>query len=215
MAISNSLKIRDCFVAFAPRNDKKPHFRTVHKRRNENEKNYSYIIALALFLGVILLFFLTTMFLFIPLGQATGEEMARHDPVPAYIVNLLASLMGIWAFALLSYLQTPPALWFAVAVFGIGAYMATRDELTRVPIAIFGAVLVALIILGQNILWSPYHRLETQGLHLEREDDHEPVNVGYTLKVQQVFYQVAIDLSDPELLIDDHVQESHLDYSQP
>ena len=99
-------------------------------------------------------------------------------------------------FALLSYLQTPPALWFAVAVFGIGAYMATRDELTRVPIAIFGAVLVALIILGQNILWSPYHRLETQGLHLEREDDHEPVNVGYTLKVQQVFYQVAIDLSD-------------------
>ena len=79
----------------------------------------SYWAALVLFLSVVLIFFLLTMWVFIPLGQATGEEMLRHAPVPAYIVNIVASLTGIWIFTGLSYLQTPPVLWFGLGLFGL------------------------------------------------------------------------------------------------
>src|SRR5512145_3151993 len=44
-------------------------------------------IVLILVLLLTLTVFLLTTFLFIPLGQATGREMALHVPVPAYVVN--------------------------------------------------------------------------------------------------------------------------------
>ncbi len=160
---------------------------------------FSYWLALALFLGTVLIFFLVTMFLFIPLGQATGEEMARHAPIQAYIVNILASLMGVWAFSLLSYLQTPPVIWFGLGLLGVGLYLAARQALSRLALVIFVLVLVGLFVFGQGIVWSPYHRLEVRELSLPRQSDGKPVEVGYNLTVQQVFYQQAIDLS-PEFL---------------
>jgi len=152
-------------------------------------------LALALFLGMVLIFFLVTMFLFIPLGQATGEEMARHAPLPAYSVNILASLAGVWAFSLLSYLQTPPAVWFALALLGLGVYLAARQILSRLTLAVFILVPVGLVVFGRGEIWSPYQRLEVTNLSLLRESTSEAVQVGYTLNVQQVFYQRAIDLS--------------------
>jgi len=78
--------------------------------------NLSFLTSLLIFLAIILVFFFLTLFLFIPLGQATGEEMANHLPVPSYIVNILASLVGVWLFSLVSFLNTPPILWFALAL---------------------------------------------------------------------------------------------------
>src|SRR3989304_2784334 len=161
--------------------------------------DYSYWLALLLFLSVVLIFFLLTVFIFIPLGQAIGKEMTGQEPIRAYIVNLLASLVGIWMFALLSYLQTPPAIWFGMALLGIGLYLAGRRVLSRTAPIIFAAVVVGLVFLGQESVWSPYHRLDVTELFLPRQSDGEPIKVGYTLRVQQVFYQVAMDLS-PESL---------------
>lgn len=158
--------------------------------------DFAYWLALALFLGVVITFFLLTMFLFIPLGQATGKEMAQHKPVPAYTVNLVGSLAGIWAFTLLSYWHTPPAIWFGLALFGVGIYLATKRALSRPAVIIFVAVFIALLLFGQGTIWSPYHRLDFGELYLERESNGEPVKVGYTLTVQQVFYQAATDLSE-------------------
>jgi hypothetical protein len=159
---------------------------------------FSYWLSLALFLATVAVFFLVTMFLFIPLGQATGEEMARHAPVPAYIVNIVASLAGVWAFSLLSYLQTPPVIWFGVGLLGVGLYLAARQALPRFTVAVFMLVPIGLAVFGQGTIWSPYQRLEVTDMFLARSNG-EPVKVGYTLNVQQVFYQRAIDLS-PEFL---------------
>jgi len=156
---------------------------------------FAYWLALALFLSVVLVFFLLIMFLFIPLGQVTGEEMARHAPVPAYIVNLIASLAGIWIFSFVSYLQTPPVLWFGLGILGLGYYLASQQALSRIALIIFAAILVGLAVFGQNVIWSPYQRLQVTDLFLARQSDGKPVQVGYTLNVQQVFYQRAIDLS--------------------
>jgi len=160
---------------------------------------FSDWLVLAVFLGMVLVFFVLTMFLFIPLGQATGEEMARHAPLPAYIVNILASLVGVWTFSFLSYLQTPPAVWFGLGLLGVGLYLVARQALSRLTGVIFALVLVGLIVFGRGIIWSPYQRLEVSDLIFSRRSNGESVNVGYFLKVQQVFHQWAIDLS-PRLL---------------
>jgi len=160
----------------------------------------SYWLALVLFLSVVVAFFFLTMFLFIPLGQATGEEMARHAPVSAYIVNLLGSLAGIWAFSLLSYLQVPPVVWFGLGLVGLGSYLATRRMLSHTTVLIFALVLVVLAAFGRGQIWSPYHRLEVTDTLANRKSDGQPIKVGYRLSVQHVFYQYALDLS-PEFLV--------------
>lgn len=175
----------------------------------------SYWLALITFLGVVLIFFVLTMFLFVPLGQATGEEMARHAPLPAYVVNIVASLIGVWVFSLLSYLQSPPVVWFGLGLIGIGWYLNTRRMLPRLGLAVFGGVLVGLWVVGQGTIWSPYQRLEITDLFLPRQSDGTAIKVGYTLNVQQVFYQQAIDLSPKFLagLGDDVPQITDLAFS--
>ena len=86
----------------------------------------SFWLSLGVFLSIAVIFFLLCTFLFVPLGQATGEEMAKHPPIKAYAVNILASLLGVWAFSLLSYWQTPPVVWFAVGLAGMGWYLARQ-----------------------------------------------------------------------------------------
>ena len=156
----------------------------------------SYWLSLALFVGVVSIFFVATMFLFIPLGQATGREMSPHAPVPAYIVNILGSLAGIWLSAALAHLETPPAVWFGVALAGLAVYLVGKQALSRVFVAVSAIVLTGVAVLGGDTLWSPYQRLDLVDLYLNRTSDDVPVRVGYTLKVQQVFHLVALDLSD-------------------
>jgi hypothetical protein len=157
---------------------------------------FAFWCALVIFLGVILISFLLTMFTFIPLGQATGKEMAQHKPVPAYTANLVGSLAGVWAFALLSHLHTPPVVWFGLGLLGIGFYLVIRQALSWHSVAIFVGVVIALLLVGQGSIWLPYHRLELSDLYLERSTDAKPIKVGYSLTVQQLFYQAALDLSE-------------------
>ncbi len=164
---------------------------------------FSYWLALGLFLGMTLIFFLLTMFLFIPLGQATGEEMARHAPVSAYIVNILASLSGVWLFTLLAYWQTSPVIWFGLGLLGIVLYLSIRRVLSRGTLIMFSVISVGLVLMGQGEIWSPYQRLEVSDLYLPRQSNGTLVKVGQTLNVQQVFYQRAINLSD-QFLADLH-----------
>lgn len=156
----------------------------------------SFITTLLLFLGIVLIFFLISMFLFIPLGQATGEEMAKHPPVKAYVVNILASLLGVWIFSLLSFLETPPLVWFFLALAGISLYYAYLKKLKISWMVIFGATLVIVAVFNQGHFWSPYNRLSLEPLTYNRETDGETVSAGYILNVQQIFYQVAVNLSD-------------------
>jgi hypothetical protein len=175
----------------------------------------SYWLALFLFLFVVLIFFLLTVFLFIPLGQATGEEMAKQKPLPAYIVNIIASLVGIWIFAVVSYLQTTPVVWFGIAIFGLLIYIRKRGELNRLNLSIFGITILVLAFFSQEAIWSPYQRLSVFDLLLPRQSNGELVKVGYRINVQHIFYQNAIDLSERflESLQDDVSEIKDLAYA--
>jgi hypothetical protein len=155
--------------------------------------------SLPVFIGLVIVFFLTSMFLFIPLGQATGEEMALHPPVIAYIVNLLASLAGIWAFSLLSFLRMPPVVWFGCALVGAGIYFAYQHKLKPAVLVIFGVTLAAVWIFNQDKIWSPYNRLNLTKITKSNATSGETLQVGYLLNVQQAFYQAAFNLT-PEFI---------------
>lgn len=155
-----------------------------------------YWMALIVFLGMILIFFVLIVLMFIPLGQATGEEMEKFAPIPAYMVNILASLIGVWAFSLVSYFQTPPVVWFGIGIIGVAGYFYAQERLTRRSLALFAGAIVAIGLFGSRAVWSPYHRLELTDVYLEVPDGAEEIQAGYNLSVQQVFYQLAIDLSD-------------------
>lgn len=161
--------------------------------------DFSYWLALSLFLGTVLIFFLQTLFIFIPIGQATGEEMARHAPIPAYIINIIASLVGVWVFALLSFLQTPPVVWFAIALLGLSLYWGMQKTLTYSMAIVFTLTLVGIGITNGSSVWSPYHRLDVEPLGMPRQSDGQRIAVGHTLKIQQAFYQTAMDLSPDTL----------------
>lgn len=160
---------------------------------------YSYWIQLIIFLGMLAIFFLLTMFLFVPLGQACGEEMNKFKPVPAYIVNIASSLVGIWLFTAICFWQVPPLVWFGVALFGLLGYFSWWKRYSPLDWVLVLLILTGLGLFNQNAIWSPYQRLSYTPLILTREDNNDPVQVGYTLNVQQVFYQRAIDLS-PDFL---------------
>src|SRR5205823_2510275 len=61
------------------------------------------------------LLFVVVAALFVMLAQRLGRELAAHQPLRAYSLNLLGSLAGVAAFAAVSWLQLPPSAWFAVA----------------------------------------------------------------------------------------------------
>ena len=61
------------------------------------------------------LVFVIVAALFATLAQRMGREMAALPPLRGYTWNLLGSLAGVAAFAVISWLQLSPTWWFAVA----------------------------------------------------------------------------------------------------
>jgi hypothetical protein len=156
--------------------------------------NFSFWTALLIFIAIVIIFFFLTLFLFIPLGQATGEEMAKHLPVHSYIINILASLVGVWLFSLFSYLNTPPIIWFATALIGLGIYFAFYHRLKWMISVAFLITLIGIGIVEPKTIWSPYNRLDLTALDVGQGTEKIPW--GYELTVQHTYYQGAIDLSD-------------------
>jgi len=159
----------------------------------------SFWLSLGIFLVIALIFFLMCVFLFVPLGQATGEEMAKHPPVQAYAVNIVASLLGVWLFSLVSYLHTPPVVWFAIGLTGLSLYYARRKLLNWRAVTIFVLSLVSIAAVGWKAIWSPYNRLVLRELYWPNPQGDSQVKHGYMLNVQQVVYQSAVDLSESNL----------------
>jgi len=139
------------------------------------------------------------MFVFVVLGQATGNEMALHPPIQAYIVNIIASLLGVWGFTLISYWQTGTVIWIGLALIGMTAYFSYRKVLNRLTVGIFILVILAVYFFGRQNMWSPYSRLSLTSIYTAASDNAPQVQLGYQLEVQQVFYQTAVDFRPKRL----------------
>jgi len=146
-------------------------------------------------LGVVY-FFLTIVFLLtalalVPIGQLAGALMSRVEPLKAYGQNLLGSLCGIVLTFALSFLWTPPAVWFSV-VFAVLLFFQLHRTRSLLISSVFSIVaVIALswpVAFGSEVIYSPYQILERAGT------SH---GLAFIKAAAGMYYQKIFDCSPP------------------
>jgi spermidine synthase len=146
------------------------------------------------------LLFTAVAALFVTCAQQMGRELAKWPPLRAYTANLAGSLAGVAAFALLSWLELPPVVWFAIAFAAALPFVArghqratTRNVLNALTfLSVLNVVLLAsALVLVQRMergsLWSPYYRIR---LFQDRSDR--------VVEVNQIFHQSMAPVDQKE-----------------
>jgi hypothetical protein len=153
------------------------------------------VVSTSVFALTLVLFFLLTMFLFLPLGQLTGRLMMGLPPLTAYLVNILGSLVGIWVFTGVSYLRLPPWIWFILGL-SIMMWFMRQSRLMFAASSIFSSVIVGVLAISQGeTLWSPYYRIDIMPMVIEGKAVANPEQTGYDLYVNQIGHMFAANLS--------------------
>jgi hypothetical protein len=92
------------------------------------------------------------------IAEGVARNFLRFEPLEAYRLDILGSILGIVAFSALSFLGAPPLVW-ALAVAAITAGLAGRPRVVAaVPLAVTLAI-VAVMSFAARTYWSPYYRV--------------------------------------------------------
>jgi len=120
------------------------------------------------------LLFVAVAALFVPISNLMGQLLTGRPPLRAYVINLLGSLAGVGAFALVSWLELPPSTWFGiVAVAAVPFVVSGRRTLAAVNVALLAGSVVIVHQMERGSLWSPYYRIT---VFQDREDTVVEVN---------------------------------------
>jgi spermidine synthase len=143
-----------------------------------------YVAVYALMTTVLFL----TALVFIPVGQVCGRLLDRLPQLQAYGWNLVGSLIGVVLMFVVSFLWTPPAVWFAlaaVALVWLQSFGLRPLLIGAVSSVVLLTALAWPVVPGWERIYSPYQLLERgpgeRGLSLIRAAGH--------------FYQRVHDLS--------------------
>jgi len=137
---------------------------------------------------------------FVPFGQMLGDIFAASDNrIRDYSINLMGSLAGIWVFSWLSYLQTPPWIWFLIGASGMAVLIWPWSRRT-----IAGMATVAVLLLltiekdtpSQLTFWSPYQKLQLSKVINNTLGAKIPY---YQIQINSVTYMLILDLSEAQL----------------
>jgi hypothetical protein len=121
------------------------------------------------------------------IGQAVARSFVTFKPLNAYRLDILGSIAGIAAFSLLSFLDTPPAVWGAVAGLALVALLLPRPRVWQVG-AVAGVIVLLVaesLLAGQ--MWSPYNKLNIQN----KQVDGQP---AISVSANNIPYQTAVSL---------------------
>src|SRR4051812_18796097 len=106
------------------------------------------------------LLFIAVAILFVTVAHRMGRELTGRQPLRAYVVNLLGSLTGVAAFALVSWLELPPSVWFGVAAAAALPFLVQdRRTIALVNVALLTLSLGIIHRMEGGSLWSPYYRI--------------------------------------------------------
>jgi SAM-dependent methyltransferase len=136
--------------------------------------------------------------LFATVAQLMAREMSRLAPLRAYTINILGSLAGVVAFAVMSWRELSPTYWFGVAFaaalpFVNAGGQRTPRVLTRaaVNVGLLGVSLTLVHILSAGAIWSPYYKITV--LHRDAETIVEVNNIFHQsmapVDLKEYFYQ--------------------------
>ena len=114
-------------------------------------------------------------------AQRMAREMAALPPLRGYTLNVAGSLAGVAAFGVISWLELPPTLWFAIGFAaaipllmtpepaadytvpaGVVPRQPRRFTVRPAALADAGLLVVALVLvhlLARGALWSPYYKI--------------------------------------------------------
>lgn len=130
--------------------------------------------------------------LFAALAQRMAREMAALPPLRAYTINLAGSLAGVAAFAVISWMEWPPVVWFGVATAAAVPLLAVtawapNPRLVVVNVLLLAASLAIVSVMARGTLWSPYYRIDV------RQDGEDTV-----VEVNNIFHQSMAPLAHKE-----------------
>jgi hypothetical protein len=135
---------------------------------------------------------------FVPIGRILGRLMnAPGNPIWAYSVNILGSILGTWLFVLLSFFYQPPFIWFLFAALLLGIFVLWSKRDKKINVALLAGCLVLAWFAGRvpgsiNVVWSPYQKL------VVRESRTDEIG-QYVVEVNNSSYQDIMDLSDQHI----------------
>src|SRR3954464_8791596 len=92
------------------------------------------------------LLFAAVAALFVTVAQRMGRDLAGRPPLRAYVINLLGSLAGVAAFALVSWMQLAPVGWFGVPAAAALPFLFSARRLVA-------AINVALLVLSVVVVY--------------------------------------------------------------
>jgi spermidine synthase len=151
--------------------------------------------SLPVWLVVLGVFFLNFLF-FVPIGYHLGFCLDRFENrLVAYGYDLAGSTLGVVGFGLMSYLQTPPIVWFAIGGGVALLLLLFRDESPKHwvhrAVWIFGLVATAACTLVPVAgRWSPYYKVTTHPYYLDGESRERFLGFGIAvdkLRIQDAF----------------------------
>jgi len=132
-------------------------------------------------------------FTFHPIGQLVGWYLEKAPQgIKGYTVNILGSLAGIMLFTGMSFMNQPPATWFAAAgVLFVGLFwrpVRVRWMTVAVFLACVGLTL-AVPSGDSRIYWSPYQKLTLTPEYSSGE------LITYHVRTNDTWYQQIFNLS--------------------
>jgi hypothetical protein len=134
------------------------------------------------------LLFVFVAALFAMAAQRLGRELAVQPPLRGYTINLIGSLVGVLAFAVVSWMELPPAAWFGIVL--AAALPFVLEGRRAIAVANLGLLIASLAVVHQmerDSLWSPYYRITV------RQDRGDTV-----VEVNNIFHQSMAPLDQKE-----------------
>ena len=146
--------------------------------------------------GVLVAFFLAVAGLFALIGQEVGRALRPFASLKAYSLNIVGSLLGVAGFAVVSFMEAPPPVWFGVGGVVLLAYMWSADH-TKTGLVLTAVWLLATVLIvqrdssasGVERHWSPYYEIEATPII------RNGVRIGSNITVNKDSHQQALDLS--------------------
>jgi hypothetical protein len=157
----------------------------VHYWLQEADQEFQPLVRMPLALAALLAFVVSAI-PFVSMGWWLSRSMQGHERLIAYRYDLLGSLLGTVAFAVVSYLGCPPWILVMLTAIAWGLLFQT-GKLARALHVVAGLLFLGFAIGPYTWRWSPYYFVQYK---------QDPSRI--TVWVNASFHQEAINFATPQ-----------------
>lgn len=148
--------------------------------------------------------YLSITTVFVIFGQWIGLLFKEiTPPLKAYSIEIFGSLMGVGLFAVFSYLNCSPSIWFIVGFLLLLLIVDRKAMVYIMATAFCVATFYLTSPFADRFTWSPYYRIFVDPISqiIDKEKGlpvHFEKTMGYALTVNNDYHQMMLDLRERE-----------------